>query len=185
MNYGYYYVIFFVFIGLLILVFYNNQQYQQQQYQQLIHQQQQQQQQQQQHNKNQVLAANNKNKMNMNEDHLKIYNDYSNYKKTNNINNNTEIYTYNIDNIDILNDNPSNNNNKLGNPNDNNYQPELEEVYNTTLRGYVNNDNDSTKPDEIYDYSIKPNKSDLPIINPPLQLLQTNAPLRLSEKHLM
>jgi len=173
MNYEAYYIIFFVFIGILIIFYYYNlhqqQQQQQRQYLQYLQQQQ---------SNNQVLAANNKNRMNMNDDHLKIYDDYSKYKKTNN----TDSYTYNIENVDILKDNPNNNNNKLGNPNNDNYEPELEEVYNNTLRGDKNHTN---KPDEVYDYCIKPNKSDLPIINPPLQLLKNNAPLRLSERHFL
>ena len=102
-----------------------------------------------------------------------------------NITNNDTMknYTYNIENVDIHKDNLSNSdNNKLGCANSK-YEPELEEVYGTTLRG---NENDPKKPpDEIYDYCIKPNKSDLPIVNPPLQLLLNNAPLRLSERHLM
>ena len=99
-------------------------------------------------------------------------------KKTNNMD-----YTYNIENIDIHKDNLSNNNdNKLGGANAANskYEPELDEVFGTTLRG-----NTSNEPDEMFNYCIKPNKSDLPIVNPPLQLLLNNAPLRLSERHSM
>ena len=171
MNYEGYYLLFFIFIGLLVIIYYYNQQRQVQQQlarqQQLV-----------QRERNQVLEGNNKNIMNANEDHLKIYNNYSKYKKTDNTNN----YTYNIDNIDILNDNPNVNNNMLGSPSNDNCDPELEEVYNTTLRGSKNHSN---KADEVYDYSIKPNKSDLPIVNPPLQLLKNNAPLRLSERHFL
>ena len=103
-------------------------------------------------------------------------------KKTN-MNNDTMNYTYNIENIDIHKDNLSNSdNNKLGCASSK-YEPELEEVYGTTLRG--NEYDPQSPPDEIYNYCIKPNKSDLPIVNPPLQLLLNNAPLRLSERHLM
>ena len=100
-------------------------------------------------------------------------------KKTNN----TEDYTYNIENIDIHKDNLSDNENTLGTAKAANakYEPELEDVYKTTLRGGRNH---SDEPDEIFNYCIKPNKSDLPIVNPPLQLLRSNAPLRLSERHL-
>ena len=174
MNYEGYYLVFFIFIGLLIVIYYYNLQQQAKASQQLA-----------QHayrqRSDQVLEGNNKNRMNTNEDHLKIYNDYSKYKKTNNTDN-KNTYTYNIDNIDILNDNPNVNNNTLGSPSNDNCDPELEEVYNTTLRGDKNHTN---KPDEVYDYSIKPNKSDLPIVNPPLQLLKNNAPLRLSERHFL
>lgn len=174
MNYEGYCLIFFIFIGLLIIIYYYNLQ---PQYSSHIHHPQYPE-----HNKNVLTAikvddATNRNRMNMNDDHLKIYNDYSKYKKTNNI----DSYTYNIDNIDILKDNPINNN-KLGSPNNDNYDHELEEVYNTTLRGDKNHSN---KLDEVYDYSIKPNKTDLPIVNPPLQLLKNNAPLRLSERHFL
>ena len=179
MKYGGYYLVFFVFIGfLLIILYYNNiQQQQQQQQYQLINA----------YNVNgnqgnqgypdyQSIKYNN---YNVDDDHIKLYKDEANYKKTNNLNN-INNYTYNIDNIDILKDNNINNDSKLGNNNTSLYQPELEEVYNSTLRGNIN----INEPDEIYDYSIKPNKSDLPIVNPPLQLLQSNAPLRLSERHL-
>jgi len=98
-------------------------------------------------------------------------------------NNTMKNYTYNIENVDIHKDNLSNSdNNKLGCANSK-YEPELEEVYATTLRG--NEYDPQIPPDEIYNYCIKPNKSDLPIVNPPLQLLLNNAPLRLSERHLI
>jgi hypothetical protein len=104
-------------------------------------------------------------------------------KKTITNNDTMKNYTYNIENVDIHKDNLSNSdNNKLGCANSK-YEPELEEVYETTLRG--NEYDPKTQPGEIYDYCIKPNKSDLPIVNPPLQLLLNNAPLRLSERHLM
>jgi hypothetical protein len=165
MKYGGYYLVFFVFIGfLLIILYYNNIQPQQQQ---SIN------------NINSDLSIK-YNKYNVDDDHIKLYKDQSNYKKTNNLNN-INNYTYNIDNIDILKDNNNfNNDSKLGNNNTSSYEPELEEVYNSTLRGNIY---DINEPDEIFNYSIKPNKSDLPIINPPLQLLQSNAPLRLSERH--
>ena len=103
-------------------------------------------------------------------------------KKTITNNNTMKNYTYNIENIDIHKDNLTNSdNNKLGCANSK-YDPELEDVYSTTLRG---KEYDPQTPDEIYNYSIKPNKSDLPIVNPPVQLLLNNAPLRLSERHLM
>uniref|UniRef100_A0A6C0KAY1 Uncharacterized protein n=1 Tax=viral metagenome TaxID=1070528 RepID=A0A6C0KAY1_9ZZZZ len=167
MNYEGYYLVFFIFIGLLIVFYYYNlqnsrasQQASQSQYLHSQHSQ---------HSQASQASHSNNNKVS------------TENKKINNINN-KDIYTYNIDNIDILNDSPSSNNNTLGNPNDVKYEPELEEVYNTTLRG---DENHSNKPDEVYNYSIKPNKSDLPIVNPPLQLLKNNAPLRLSERHFL
>ena len=165
MKYGGYYLVFFVFIGfLLIILYYNNIQPQQQQ---SIN------------NINSDLSIK-YNKYNVDDDHIKLYKDQSNYKKTNNLNN-INNYTYNIDNIDILKDNNNfNNDSKLGNKNLSTYEKELEDVYNSTLRGNIN---DTNEPDEIFNYSVKPNKTDLPIINPPLQLLQSNAPLRLSERH--
>jgi hypothetical protein len=168
MNYEGYYLLFFIFIGLLLVIYYYNIQQAGLAEQQMLLQAQQKQQQR--SNASDQLA-NTKNIANANEDHLKIY------KKINN----PDSYTYKIDNIDILNDNPSNNN-KLGSPSNDSCDPELDEVYNTTLRG---DENHSNKPDEVYTYSIKPNKSDLPIVNPPLQLLKNNAPLRLSERHFL
>jgi len=164
MNEEGYYILFFICVGLLIFLFYYNQQQglsgqqtmqprylQQQPRQQTIHQ-------------YHTQESQQLNKKKMNDDNMG--------------------YTYNIENIDIHNDNLSNNkDNKLGIANAANakYEPELEEVYKTTLRG---DGNHSNEPDEIYNYCIKPNKSDLPIVNPPLQLLLNNAPLRLSERHL-
>ena len=174
---GYYYLLFFVFIGILLIVFYyymlqqQQQQWQQQQWQQ----QQLQQRQQRQHNQHNVMTSKPIKYTNADDDHIKLYKDDSIYKKTNNINN----YTYNIENVDILKGNTSNSENKLGNQNRCLYDPELEEVYNTTLRGTANDPDETI---EIYDYSVKPNKTDLPIVNAPLHLLQTDAPLRLSEK---
>jgi hypothetical protein len=164
MNYEGYYLVFFIFIGWLIVFYYYN--LQNSQPHQFLHPQyprhsQHSQASQASHSNNSQVSTEN--------------------KKINNTDN-KNIYTYNIDNIDILNDSPSSNNNTLGNPNDVKYEPELEEVYNATLRGDKNHSN---KPDEVYNYSIKPNKSDLPIVNPPLQLLKNNAPLRLSERHFL
>lgn len=174
MNYEGYYLLFFIFIGLLLVIYYYNLQQAHQAGQ--AEQKQQQQRSDASSASDQLAYTNNKNRINANEDHLKIY------KKTNTIDiNNPDSYTYKIDNIDILNDNPSNNN-KLGSPSNDSCDPELDEVYNTTLRG---DENHSNKPDEVYSYSIKPNKSDLPIVNPPLQLLKNNAPLRLSERHFL
>lgn len=165
MNYEGYYLLFFIFIGLLLVIYYYNIRQAGQAEQQVLLQAPQKR-----SNASDQLAYT-KNMANANEDHLKIY------KKINN----PDSYTYKIDNIDILNDNPSNNN-KLGSPSNDSCDPELDEVYNTTLRG---DENHSNKPDEVYTYSIKPNKSDLPIVNPPLQLLKNNAPLRLSERHFL
>ena len=177
MNYEGYYLLFFIFIGLLLVIYYYNLQQAGQARQARQAQQKQAHQRSGTSNASDQLAyTNTKNMANANEDHLKIY------KKTNSIDiNNPDSYTYKIDNIDILNDNPSNNN-KLGSPSNDSCDPELDEVYNTTLRG---DENHSNKPDEVYTYSIKPNKSDLPIVNPPLQLLKNNAPLRLSERHFL
>ena len=174
---GYYYLLFFIFIGILLIVFYYNMLHQQQQRQQQWHnhQQWQQQQQQQQHNQQKAMTSKPLKNSLADDDHIKLYKDDSIYKKTNNINN----YIYNIDNVDILKGNTSNSENKLGNQNRCLYEPELEEVYNTTLRGTANDPNETI---EIYDYSVKPNKTDLPIANVPLHLLQTDEPLRLSEK---
>ena len=99
------------------------------------------------------------------------------------MNKKTEDYTYNIENINIHKDNLNENKLGIGTANAANakYEPELEEVYSTTLRG---DEYDTESSDEIFNYSIKPNKSDLPIVNPPLRLLMSNAPLRLSERHL-
>ena len=163
MKYEGYYLAFFVFIVLILIVYYYNIQ----QKQELSVK-----------REDKVGNVNNnaiqKNNININNDHNKIYGELEKYKKTNNINN----YTYNIDNVDFHKDNINTDQSKLGNPNNCNFDPELEEVYNTKLSGDNNNN-------EIYDYSIKQNKSDLPIINPPLQLLKTDAPLRLSERHLL
>ena len=153
MKYEGYYLAFFVFIVLILIVYYYNIQ------------------------QPQELSVNNVNisttkPNNINNDHNKIYDELEKYKKTNN-------YTYNIDNVDFHKDIINNDESKLGNPNNSNFDPELDEVYNTSLTGNY----DDNK--EIYDYSIKPNKTDLPIVNPPLQLLKTDAPLRLSERHLL
>jgi len=170
MNYEGYYLVFFIFIGLLIVIYYYNLQ------QQVQH--------------THAYAANAAYAAYAASQYPRHINNNqvsTEHKKTNNTNNtdnrdNKKIYTYNIDNIDILNDNPNVNSNTLGSPSNDNCDPELEEVYNSTLRGKENHTN---KPDEVYNYSIKPNKSDLPIVNPPLQLLKNNAPLRLSERHFL
>ena len=119
--------------------------------------------------------------MNVDDDHIRLYREDAKYKKLDNTKDTK--YTYNIDNIDILKDTIGNNEeSKLGNPNRSEYDPELDEIYNTSLRGddkYKNIDN------EIFNYSIKPNKTDLPIVNAPAHLLLNGAPLRLSERHLL
>jgi hypothetical protein len=169
---GYYYLLFFVFVGILLIVFYYNM-LQQQRHNQ--HPQNLQQYHMHQHKVMTSKPAKDAKYTNADDDHIKLYKDDSIYKKTNNINN----YTYNIENVDILKGNTSNSDNKLESQNHRLYDPELDEVYNTTLRGTANDPNETI---EIYDYSVKPNKTDLPIVNAPLHLLQTDAPLRLSEK---
>ena len=171
MKYEGYYLAFFAFIGIIIIVLYFNIQQQQELSVKL---------------NNDVKTMNTKNnintircikKDNIDDDHNKIYKEYTSYKTTKDINN----YTYNIDNIDFDKDVVIDNNSKLGNPNKGNYDPKLEALYNTTLKGSDSNSNDDNN--ELFDYSSKPNKSDLPIVNPPLHLLKANAPLRLSERH--
>jgi hypothetical protein len=168
MNYEGYYLVFFIFIGLLLVIYYYN--LQAQQTSQYLHPQ-----------YPRHSQASQASQASQHPRHSNNSQVSTEHKKTNNTDN-KNIYTYNIDNIDILNDNPNVNNNTLGSPSNDNCDPELEEVYNSTLRG---KENHSNKPDEVYDYSIKPNKSDLPIVNPPLQLLKNNAPLRLSERHFL
>ena len=169
MKYEAYYLAFFVFIGLIVIIYYYNIQQQQELSVNKIN------------NVNNVNSINNVNTskpniININNDHNKIYDELGKYKKTNNIN-----YTYDIDNVDFHKDIISGDDNKLGNKNHSDFDPELDEVYNTNLRGNdIISDNN-----EIFDYSIKQNKTDLPIINPPLQLLKTDAPLRLSERHFL
>ena len=170
MKYDGYYLAFFVFIGLIVIIYYYNIQQQQELSVNKIN------------NVNNANSINNVNKVNtlktnnINDDHNKIYNELGKYKKTNNIN-----YTYDIDNVDLHKDIISGDDNKLGNKNHSNFDPELDEVYSANLRG-----NDITSDNnEIFDYSIKPNKTDLPIINPPLQLLKMDAPLRLSERQFL
>ena len=156
-NEGYYPLLFFIFIGLLVFIYFYNQQ--QPQYLQAPQQ------------------------VNPTQTSKQPPQQQQPNKKTTTNNNTMKNYTYNIENVDIHKDNLSNSdNNKLGCANSK-YEPELEEVYGTTLRG--NEYDPQPPPDEIYNYCIKPNKSDLPIVNPPLQLLLNNAPLRLSERHLM
>ena len=169
---GYYYLLFFVFVGILLIVFYYNM-LQQQRHNQ--HPQNLQQYHMHQHKVMTSMPAKAAKYTNADDDHIKLYKDDSIYKKTNNINN----YTYNIENVDILKGNTNNSDNKLESQNHRLYDPELDEVYNTTLRGTANDPNETI---EIYDYSVKPNKTDLPIVNAPLHLLQTDSPLRLSEK---
>ena len=180
MNNELYYLLFFIFIGFLIVIFYSwYQQQLQQQQQQLQYQQ-----------SNQVLqgkhlGAGNKNNKgdvrNRCNDHIKLYQDTT-YKLATANDVNKSNYTYNIKNIDIHKDTINDNNSKLGNPNNSSYGLELEEVYNTPLRGEGDHPDETN---EIYGNNIKPNKTDLPIVNPPLQLLKYNVPLRLSERHLM
>ena len=155
-NEGYYLLLFFIFIGLLVFIYFYNQQ------------------------QPQYLQAQ---QVNPTQTSKQLPQQQQPNKKTITNNNTMKNYTYNIENVDIHKDNLSNSdNNKLGCANSK-YEPELEEVYGTTLRG--NEYDPQTPPDEIYNYCIKPNNSDLPIVNPPLQLLLNNAPLRLSERHLM
>jgi hypothetical protein len=182
MKYEGYYIAFFIFIGFLLIIFnYNIQQ------QQIVNS----------RITSDINAANatasataasasaaqiKQNKMNIDEDHIRLYREDAKYKKLDNTKDTK--YTYNIDNIDIRKDTIDNNNseNKLGNPNRCLNDPELDEIYNTSLRGddkYKNIDN------EIFNYSIKPNKTDLPIVNAPMHLLLNGAPLRLSERHLL
>jgi len=158
-----YYLLFFICVGLLIFLVYYNQQ-QQSAYSPYS---------------TQVSQSSQLPKQSIHQYHTQEHQQMT--KKTNNMD-----YTYNIENIDIHKDNLSNNNdNKLGGANAANskYEPELDEVFGTTLRG--NTSDSSNVSDEIFNYCIKPNKSDLPIVNPPLQLLLNNAPLRLSERHSM
>jgi hypothetical protein len=164
MKYEGYYLAFFVFIGLIVIIFYYNMQQSQELIVKKVD------------NINNISTSktNNININNNNNDHNKIYDELGKYKKINN-------YTYNIDNVDFHKDNINGDESKLGNPNLSIFDSELEEVYNTNLRGNNNNNNN----DVIFDFSIKPNKTDLPIANPPLQLLKTDAPLRLSERHLL
>ena len=169
MTYEGYYLAFFVFIGLIVIIYYYNIQQQQELSVNRIN------------NVNNANSINNVNtskpkSININNDHNKIYDELGKYKKTNNNN-----YTYDIDNVNFHKDIISGDDNKLGNKNQSNFDPELDEVYNTNLRG-----NDITSDNnEMFDYSIKPNKTDLPIVNPPLQLLKTDAPLRLSERQFL
>ena len=177
MKYEGYYIAFFIFIGLLLITFNYNIQQQQIVNARIVS------------DINATAIANaattatpiKQNKMNVDDDHIRLYREDAKYKKLDNTKDTK--YTYNIDNIDILKDTIGNNEeNKLGNPNRSEYDPELDEIYNTSLRGddkYKNIDN------EIFNYSIKPNKTDLPIVNAPVHLLLNGAPLRLSERHLL
>ena len=177
MKYEGFYIVFFIFIGLLLIIFNYNIQQQQIVNTRIVS------------NINATAIANaataatpiKQNKMNVDDDHIRLYREDAKYKKLDNTKDTK--YTYNIDNIDILKDTIGNNEeSKLGNPNRSEYDPELDEIYNTSLRGddkYKNIDN------EIFNYSIKPNKTDLPIVNAPAHLLLNGAPLRLSERHLL
>jgi hypothetical protein len=182
MNNEIYYILFFIFIGVLIVLYYY--QLEQQKQQKQLEQQQQQQlknhlhKQQTQGNKNSNGSDGNRNRCN---DHIKLYQD-TRYKRATANDVNESNYTYNIKNIDIHKDTVSDNSSKLGSPNNNDYEPELEVVFNTPLRG-AGEHHDETN--EIYGNNTKPNKTDLPIVNPPLRLLKYNAPLRLSERHLI
>lgn len=166
-----YYILFFICVGLLIIIFYNQYSQQPSPLQPV-------------RLPTQPMSSQSTHKSPISTQSLHQYHtqqDQQMKKKTEN----KEDYTYNIENINIHKDtlNVGNNENKLGLGTANaKYEPELEEVYSTTLRG---DEYDTESSDEIYNYSIKPNKSDLPIVNPPLQLLRSNAPLRLSERHLV
>lgn len=169
-----YYILFFICVGLLIILFYNQYSQQPSPLQPV-------------RLPTQPMSSQPTQKSPISTQSLHQYHtqqDQKMKKKTEN-KENEEDYTYNIENINIHKDNLNvgNNENKLGLGTANaKYEPELEEVYSTTLRG---DEYDTESSDEIYNYSIKPNKSDLPIVNPPLQLLRSNAPLRLSERHLV
>jgi hypothetical protein len=154
-----YYILFFICVGLLIILFYN-QQSQQSPLQPV-----------------RLPSLSSQPTQSIHQYHAQQSQQMN--KKTEN----KEDYTYNIENINIHKDNLNENKLGLGTANAANakYEPELEEVYSTTLRG---DEYDTESSDEIFNYSIKPNKSDLPIVNPPLRLLMSNAPLRLSERHL-
>lgn len=177
MKYEGYYIAFFIFIGLLLIIFNYNIQQQQ--------------------NLNTRIASDinavtyttaatdatpiKQHKMNVDDDHIRLYREDAKYKKLDNTKDTK--YTYNIDNIDIRKDTIGNNEeNKLGNSNRCLHDPELDEIYNTSLRG---DDKYKNIDDEIFNYSIKPNKTDLPIVNAPMHLLLNGAPLRLSERHLL
>jgi hypothetical protein len=179
MNNEIYYILFFIFIGVLIVLYYY--QLEQQKQQQLEQQQLQLQLQQQQTQGNKNNGGNSGGNRNRCNDHIKLYQD-TRYKRATANDVNELNYTYNIKNIDIHKDTVSDNSSKLGSPNNNDYEPELEVVFNTPLRG-AGEHHDETN--EIYGNNTKPNKTDLPIVNPPLRLLKYNAPLRLSERHLI
>ena len=155
-----YYILFFICVGLLIILFYNQQSSQQSPLQPV--------------RLPSPSSPSSQPTQSIHQYHA---------QQSQQMNKKTEDYTYNIENINIHKDNLNENKLGLGTANAANakYEPELEEVYSTTLRG---DEYDTESSDEIFNYSIKPNKSDLPIVNPPLRLLMSNAPLRLSERHL-
>lgn len=63
---------------------------------------------------------------------------------------------------------------------DREFAPELEKVYTTDLAENINPNIDYT---QIYDYSVKPNKSDLPMVNMPACYLKGNSrSYKLSDK---
>tara|TARA_B100000795_G_scaffold264300_1_gene244638 strand:+ start:6694 stop:7251 length:558 start_codon:yes stop_codon:yes gene_type:complete len=88
-----------------------------------------------------------------------------------------------------------NNNNLIDNPNfnkeiitqesiktkkDREFDPELEKVYTTDL---AENNNPNIDYNQIFDYSVKPNKSDLPMVNMPACYLKSNSrSFKLSDK---
>jgi hypothetical protein len=164
-----YYILFFIcVVGLLIFLFYYNQQQQTTQTMQTML---------------PRYIQPQPRQQSIHQYHTQEHQQMNKKTKTNNMD---MDYTYNIENIDIRKDNLSekDKDNKLGvaNAANSKYEPELDEVFGATLRGSGNHSNE---PDEMFNYCIKPNKSDLPIVNPPLQLLLNNAPLRLSERHSM
>lgn len=158
-----YYILFFICVGLLIILFYNQQSSQSSPLQPVR------------------LSLQSSPSSQSSQPTQSIHQYHA--QQSQQMNKKTEDYTYNIENINIHKDNLNENKLGLGTANAANakYEPELEEVYSTTLRG---DEYDTESSDEIFNYSIKPNKSDLPIVNPPLRLLMSNAPLRLSERHL-
>ena len=159
-----YYILFFIFVGLLIILFYNQQSSQSSPLQP-------------------VRLPLQSSQSSQPTQSIHQYHAQQSQQMNKKTENKEEDYTYNIENINIHKDNLNENKLGLGTANAANakYEPELEEVYSTTLRG---DEYDTESSDEIFNYSIKPNKSDLPIVNPPLRLLMSNAPLRLSERHL-
>lgn len=60
----------------------------------------------------------------------------------------------------------------------NTFDSELEKVY---VDDIANNDDPNNNYNEIYDYSVKLQKTDLPLANVPVCFLKDNKPLKLSE----